>query len=57
MQIFDVKGARVAVLLDGRMKAGTYTAHWSARQAPAGTYIVRLKVEGLGGIMRKVVME
>ena len=57
MQVFDVKGARVAVLLDGRTKAGTYTATWPSHQMPAGTYIVRLKVEGQSGIMRKVVME
>jgi hypothetical protein len=46
MEVFDVKGARVAVLLDRQVRAaGTYTATWTARQIPAGTYIIRLKVD------------
>ena len=58
MQVFDVKGARIAVLLDRQMKAaGTYTVTWAARQMPAGTYIVRLKVDGASEIMTKVVKE
>jgi hypothetical protein len=57
MQVFNARGARVAVLLDRQVKAGTYTAAWPARQIPAGTYIVRLKIEGQSGIIKKVVME
>jgi hypothetical protein len=54
MQVFDIKGARIATLLDRQEKAGTYTTTWDARRAPAGTYIVRLRVDGRIGIMRKV---
>ena len=54
MQVFDIKGARIATLLDRQEKAGTYTTTWDARRAPAGTYIVRLRVDGRSGIMRKV---
>ena len=57
LQVFDAKGARVAVLLDRRIQAGTYTVTWAARQVSAGTYIIRLKVDGQNGIMRKVVKE
>ena len=58
MEVFDVKGDRVAVLLDRQVRAaGTYTATWTARQIPAGTYIIRLKVDGVSEIMAKLVKE
>jgi hypothetical protein len=57
MHAFNVKGSRVALLLDNRLKAGSYTANWSTRAMPAGTYIVRLKIDGHGEVIRKVAVE
>jgi hypothetical protein len=57
MQVFDVRGERVAVLVDGRLQAGTYTATWAARQLPAGTYLFRLKVDGQSGIIMKALVQ
>jgi hypothetical protein len=57
IQVFDVKGARIAALFDRQVKAGTYTYNWAARHVPAGTYVVRLKVDGQDEIMRKVVKD
>jgi hypothetical protein len=57
LQAYNVKGARIAVLFDRQVKAGTHTYTWAARHVPAGTYVVRLKVDGQGEIMRKVVKD
>ncbi len=57
LEVFDVKGGRAAVILDGRAKAGTYTTNWAARRIPGGTYIVRLKVAGQSGVQVKVAKE
>ena len=57
LQAYNVKGARVAMLLDRTEKAGTYTVLWPARGVSPGTYVLRLKVDGQNELMRKVVKE
>jgi hypothetical protein len=57
VQAFDVKGALAATLVDRRVKPGTYAAGSPARRLPAGTYIIRLKVDGQGEVMRQVIEE
>ena len=57
LQIFDAKGARVAVLADGMLKPGTHSVIWPSRQARAGMYFVRLKIEGQSAVMRKITVQ
>jgi plastocyanin len=49
--VLDVRGRRVAVVLDAERAAGTYEASWDGRReggalAPAGRYFVHLTVPG-----------
>jgi hypothetical protein len=52
LEIFDVRGARVATLMDGRvLPAGGHATTWDGRDragrlAPAGVYLVRLEAAG-----------
>jgi hypothetical protein len=58
MQVFDVKGTRIAVLLDRQLtSSGTHRLTWAARRVPPGTYLIRLKVEGAGELVSKVVKQ
>jgi hypothetical protein len=42
--VYDVKGARVAVLFDGSVAAGEHIVTWDASGAPSGVYFYRLTV-------------
>jgi hypothetical protein len=57
IHVFDARGARIATLVDGLKNAGTHTATWQAARIPAGTYLVRLKVDGQSAVIRKVAIE
>jgi len=58
MQVFDIKGARVALLLDRQMRAaGRYTTTWADNRIPAGTYFIRLKVDGVNEVIAKTMRE
>ena len=51
LEVFNLLGQRVAVLVDGEMGVGRYTAEWDARDASgqgvaAGVYVYRLTVGG-----------
>ena len=51
LEVFNLLGQRVAVLVDGEMGAGRYAAEWDARDASgqgvaAGVYVYRLTVGG-----------
>ncbi len=54
LEVFDMKGGRVGLLLDRAVKAGTYTIHWDARRVPGGNYVVSLQVEGQDKIRMQV---
>jgi hypothetical protein len=58
IEIFDVRGARVAVLREAAepLAAGTHAIAWDARtangrRAPSGVYLVRLVAEDAGGMV------
>lgn len=60
LSIFDVTGARVAVLLDATLAAGGHTARWDGRDtggAPmaSGVYVARLET-GADTFSRKIVL-
>jgi alpha-glucosidase len=42
LAVYDLLGQEVAVLVNGRMDAGTYDATWDARACASGIYICRM---------------
>jgi hypothetical protein len=52
VDVFDVRGARVARLVDGAAGAGNVTWQPSRSNAPAGLYFVRLTAPGVSRVAR-----
>jgi photosystem II stability/assembly factor-like uncharacterized protein len=46
IDVFDILGRQVAVLLDGRKEAGTYDVTWNAGSFPSGVYFCRMTAGG-----------
>jgi glycosidase len=46
LEVFDVLGRRVAVLVDERLRAGSYQGTLSAAGLPSGVYVARLTAAG-----------
>ncbi len=44
--VFDVAGKEVSVLVNERMKAGTYQTDWDAKAYPSGVYFYRMVTDG-----------
>ena len=42
LEVFDIKGRKIAKLLQERKAAGSHTLNWDAESLPAGIYILRL---------------
>ncbi len=42
IEVLDVRGRRVALLVDEPLAAGQHEARWDAEDAPSGVYLVRL---------------
>lgn len=63
LEIFDVRGARVAMLVDGSVTAGTHTATWNGRgpegaRRSSGIYFCRLSVGGMSvGVQRIILLK
>ncbi len=60
VEVFDVQGRRVAVVLDGVLEAGPHETVWNGRsdrggRAAMGLYIVRLRTAGETRIQKAVV--
>jgi hypothetical protein len=45
IDIFDIQGRRVAMLVDGQKPAGKYRVVWEAGELPSGVYIYRLSAD------------
>jgi alpha-mannosidase len=56
LEVFDLRGARVATLVDGVVEAGSHVARWQAdgRRVAPGVYFTRL--EAAGKVMRRRVV-
>jgi photosystem II stability/assembly factor-like uncharacterized protein len=46
LEVFDQRGRRLAVLVDGPLEAGRQSVNWPAGNAPGGLRILRLQAEG-----------
>jgi len=60
LEIFNILGQRVSLLVQGTLSAGTYNMLWDGafddgRQAPSGIYFYRLKAERVS-LVRKMVL-
>ena len=46
IQVFDLLGGRVEMLLDEHRDEGMYTIRWNAAGAASGLYLCRLNING-----------
>ncbi len=46
ISVFDITGAKVTTLIDGRMDAGQYSINWDAADVASGVYYYSLKTNG-----------
>jgi len=46
VEVLDLRGRRVAILLDEQREPGQVTAIWETGRVPSGTYLVRLEANG-----------
>jgi hypothetical protein len=56
LALYDVRGRRVAVLLDGERAAGRHTARLDAGRLAAGTYVLRLDAGSRSASQRVTIM-
>jgi len=54
LEVFDVLGRRVAVLVDEHRGPGRYTVTWEAASAPSGIYLYRLQAGNYAGVKTMV---
>ncbi|OGJ87449.1 MAG: hypothetical protein A2487_21215 [Candidatus Raymondbacteria bacterium RifOxyC12_full_50_8] len=54
LDVFDVKGSRVARLVDGKKEAGEYRLVWAGSQQASGVYLLRMQA-GTKTMERKLV--
>jgi hypothetical protein len=45
LELFDIRGAYLATLLDSKKQAGPYSVNWDASKVSSGAYFYRLKTE------------
>jgi glucose/arabinose dehydrogenase len=61
LEVFDIRGRRVAALFDRTTGAGSYTAFWNGSDdngipLPSGVYVCRLTVDGAHAAARRVLL-
>ena len=62
LEVFNIAGQSVKVLLNGKMSAGNHSAAWdgkdkSGRLLPSGIYLYRLKMAGFSEVKRMVLLK
>ncbi len=56
LEIYNIVGERVAVLVDGHQKAGYKVASWNAKDMASGVYFYRLRAGDFTSIKKMVVL-
>ncbi len=56
LNIYDMRGREVAVLLARQLGAGNHSVHWNALGQPSGTYFCRLAAEEWSGEIKLVLL-
>jgi hypothetical protein len=57
LDVFDARGALVAVLVDGYQESGSYRTRWSAGEQPDGVYFSRLQIGDLVETTKMIKLE
>ncbi len=57
LEVFDLLGRRVALLVDGRQTAGTHTVHFDGSNLSSGTYIYRLQTEDFSEVRKMTLIK
>ncbi|MFT5516955.1 MAG: putative repeat protein (TIGR01451 family), partial [Rhodothermales bacterium] len=57
IEVFDLVGRSVALLVSGVKEAGYHTALWDASGAPTGVYLYRIQAEGFTAVRRLVLLK
>jgi hypothetical protein len=57
LRIYDMKGSEVAVLINGKMEAGSYKYRWNASAFPSGVYFYRLKTADFTDTKRMILVK
>ncbi len=52
VEIFDLLGRRIDILLDADLEAGPHDVAWDAQSQPSGTYIYRISAGGIQAVGR-----
>lgn len=57
LQVFDLTGRQISVLVDGDMNAGAYEASWDASAYASGVYIYRIVTSSFTDVKKMVVVK
>jgi hypothetical protein len=57
MSIFNAKGSLVAVVVNGINPAGPHKAVWDTKRVPAGAYLCRLAIDGMGERTERITVQ
>ncbi len=57
LAIYDLRGQRVALLVDERQPAGQHSAVWQAQEQSSGVYFIKLQTGGLVQVRKAVLMK
>ena len=57
MSIFNAKGRRIAAIVNGINTAGPHKAVWDTKRVPAGAYICRVAIDGMGERTEKITIQ
>lgn len=57
LDVYDIRGAHVARLQEGRLGAGLHSVRWDASDRPAGVYFYRLRVNGEAQTRKMVLLK
>jgi len=49
MNVYDQKGRQIALVVNGIVPAGRHDAAWNTKRVPAGVYVCRTAIDGVGG--------